>query len=273
MRSQPWRSEKVRRTREEVQPFINDLLAWSETLYDYDLVDTYICGSWRREAPDVGDLDILVVTESGTFKDFQFPTGFIPQHSGDQIVQGDLFIGLNHNTEDLVEMFARAKGIHADFYACTREQRGAMLMFLTGPKALNINQRAWALKLGFTLSQYGLFAHDGKQIDGGTEQDIYQRLGLEYLTPEARQAYAEIKAPTDAPEMTVMVQSDSDRSTQYKVTIKTLVDPTQTKIRHIYTCSCLGFNYSRKSPRTCKHIMRVQTAHARLRQRRAANEQ
>src|ERR1700757_2291218 len=93
--SQPWRSEKVRRPRAEVQAFVNVLKVEMP-----QGVDWVLGGSWRREAPEIGDLDVIVVTEDGTLTGFELPRSFHPQHHGSQIIQGDLAIrvpGRNHD--------------------------------------------------------------------------------------------------------------------------------------------------------------------------------
>jgi hypothetical protein len=234
--STPWRSPKVRRTRDEAQPFLDDIVG--EGGDNSAPWRTYICGSYRRGAPDIGDFDILVMTESGTFEDYPFPVHFVAQHRGDLIVQGDIV--LPEGT------------MHADFYSCTREQRGAFLMFLTGPKALNIQQRAQAQKIGYKLTQYGLFDRTGKQIDDGTEQDIYKRLGIPYKTATERQDFVEVKPPEDAQVFYFEEPSDSGGE-PYRVRVKG--EPSNL-LKGQWSCPCKSFQYSRTIPANCKHIDR-----------------
>ncbi len=70
---------------------------------------------------------------------------------------------------------------------------GAALQYFTGSKAHNIALRKIAMKKGLKLNEYGLFR--GKnQIAGRTEEEIYKKLGLEYIEPELRTDTGEIKA-------------------------------------------------------------------------------
>jgi len=196
-------------------------------------VDWTVGGSWRRMAETIGDLDIMIVTPDGTLNDVELPRSFHAQHQGPQVVQGDLVVG-----ED---------SIHVDFWSCKPEARGAFLMFITGPKALNIMQRRRALDRGMTLSQYGLFDHDKNQLDNGTEVSIYSLLGMPWLRPVDREAFANKPPTPERKPHSVKVRSDSDPSKEYTVTVT----------GDYWTCTCYSFMYSKSIPGTCKHIKRL----------------
>ncbi len=194
-------------------------------------------GSWRRQAPDVGDLDVMVVTETGTFAHFEFPSSFVAQRSGEKIAQGDLT--------------ANGDSIHVDFWSCTLQQRGAFAMFLCGPKALNIQQRALAATQGLVLSQYGLFDQSGKQVDNGTEIGVYSLLGIPWLRPVDRQKYV-LKPPTETEQIEFQVPSDTDPTRKYTIRVRGKGTDDE-----FWSCTCLAYKYTRAIPPTCKHIQRV----------------
>jgi hypothetical protein len=246
--STPWRTPKVIRPREEVQKLFVDLL-----YLEMPDVNWTICGSWRRRASNIGDLDIMVVTESGTLTDKELPASFIAQHVGPRIVQGDLIYALD---ESSVLDAGASPTIHADFYACTPAEAAFCAMFLTGPKALNIQQRAQAQKLGMKLSQYGLFAPDGTVIKAETEEEVYRRLGMAWISPEDRQNYVEAKAPEEAPVRWVTARSDSDRTKRYAIRIKGRLGEPGTELK----CRCPAYQYSREIPASCKHCKRLLAA-------------
>lgn len=237
--------KKTRRPVSEVRPFVQQLHKEMPNSHYW-----VILGSWRRNAPEIGDLDIMVITDSGTFEDFRFPGSFLEERRGERIAQGTYYLhdGPSGQPKDLP-----IDAIHMDFWACKPNEVGAFSMFMTGPKLLNIEQRAWAQKLGWTLSQYGLLDRDGKQIDIGTERDIYTRLGLPYMEPEARQAYAEVVPPPETVEHKYRVPSDSG---PFKYVVKEKGGK--------WTCAkedggdCPAFKYSREFPPICKHIKKVQ---------------
>jgi DNA polymerase/3'-5' exonuclease PolX len=204
-----------------------------------------IGGSWRRQAPDIGDLDVMVVTATGNFENFPFPPSFQAQRRGEKIAQGDLVIKAPGGVLD-----SSVGTIHVDFWAVAPKEQGAFLMFITGPKALNIEQRAHAQKLGLTLSQYGLFDREGNQLDDGTEEIIYACLNLPWLNPVVRQAWqriADAQHAKDGPERTFKVKSDSNPGEKYTVVIK----------GNRGTCTCLAYKYNREPVQTCKHIKKV----------------
>jgi DNA polymerase beta len=67
-----------------------------------------------------------------------------------------------------------------------------MLSF-TGPRDLNIAMRREAIKRDMILNDYGLYK---ESKDGGlilvktaSEEDIFNKLGMEYLTPQERDSY------------------------------------------------------------------------------------
>jgi DNA polymerase (family 10) len=72
---------------------------------------------------------------------------------------------------------------------------GAALQYFTGSKNHNVTLRQRALKQGYTLSEYGLFTLENNQrVAGATEDDIYGKLGLDYIPPELRENCGEIEA-------------------------------------------------------------------------------
>lgn len=185
--SKGWRSAKVRRARADVQPFVDVLNHEMPADLEYHLL-----GSWRRGAPDIGDIDVLIVTESGEMGDTLFgsgvelPTSFHAQRRGPKVAQGDLVL-----PDD--------SAIHLDFWSCKPIERGAYLCFATGPMQLNLAQRRRAIKLGYALSQIGLL-QNGVQIDDGTEEDIYRLIEWPWLTPEQRQKWASVNTASRRPQ-------------------------------------------------------------------------
>jgi len=140
-------------------------------------------GSWRRGAPTIGDIDIVVITESGELspnlldEGVRLPKSFDAQRSGPKVAQGDLVLPTGER-------------IHLDVWSCKPNERGAYLMFATGPMELNLMQRKRAIRLGYALSQIGLL--DGttkRQLDDGTEEDIYRLIEWPWLTPQQRQRF------------------------------------------------------------------------------------
>ncbi len=145
-------------------------------------VELHVGGSWRRCAPVIGDIDLLVISDSDLTPNLLDPGIILPsivqwQRSGPRIANGDLQMPDGP--------------LHVDVWQAPPQSRGAMLCFFTGPTRLNVQQRGRAKALGMALSQNGLTDRvTGQQLDNGTEEDIYRILRLPWLSPEERQRYA-----------------------------------------------------------------------------------
>ena len=65
---------------------------------------------------------------------------------------------------------------------------GSVQLFTTGPKSYtdSVRRRATMMRCFWNVD-HGLFNSDGVCIASATEEEILSRLGLDYLTPEARQ--------------------------------------------------------------------------------------
>ena len=86
-------------------------------------------------------------------------------------------------------------GFQADLRLVPGESLGAALQYFTGSKAHNIALRDRALRRGLKLNEYGLYRiEDEQRIAGGSEEDIYDALGLELVPPELRENRGEVEA-------------------------------------------------------------------------------
>jgi DNA polymerase (family 10) len=72
------------------------------------------------------------------------------------------------------------------------------MLYFTGSKEHNIALRSRCLKMGYTLSEYGLFQLEGEaKVAGETEEEVYQKLGLAWIPPELRESQGEIDAAAE----------------------------------------------------------------------------
>ena len=84
-------------------------------------------------------------------------------------------------------------GLQVDLRIVKSESFGAAFQYFTGDKSHNIKLRKMAIGKGYKLSEYGLFK--GKKIIAGrTEDEVYKKLGLEWMPPELRTDTGEIEA-------------------------------------------------------------------------------
>lgn len=136
-------------------------------------------GSYRRRKETVGDIDILVISEEPE----SVMKHFVSFEEVDHIyAQG--------KTKSMVRLKI---GLDVDLRVVPKESFGAALAYFTGSKDHNIKMRELAIKKGWKLNEYGLFDRNGKQIAGRTEEEIYKKLGLQWIPSEMRENKSEIE--------------------------------------------------------------------------------
>jgi DNA polymerase (family X) len=137
------------------------------------------CGSLRRRAETIGDLDILCSSKS-------------PSEVIDTFVKlPQVATALAHGpTKASVRL---ADGVQCDLRAVEDEQFAFALHYFTGSKAHNIAMRRRALARGLSLNEYAL-SGKGRSIPCRTEAELFEALGLAMIPPELREDAGEIEA-------------------------------------------------------------------------------
>jgi DNA polymerase (family 10) len=136
----------------------------------------------------VGDLDLLVTMAEGHTK----------QKDVDAAAKHILtFPGIDQTLahgENKVS-FTLANGLQVDVRLLENENFGAALLYFTGSKEHNVSLRGRANDMGLTLNEYALATLKGeKRVAGRTEEEIYERLKLDFIPPELRENTGEIEA-------------------------------------------------------------------------------
>lgn len=154
-----------------------------------------IAGSYRRQKETVGDLDILVTAKRGS----DVMDRFVEYDEVDDVVsKGD--------TRSTVIL---QSGFHVDLRVVAEVSYGAALFYFTGSKAHNIALRKRAIDRGWKLNEYGLF-EDDERIVGKTEEDVYEKLDLPFISPLLRENRGEIEAAENG-ELPELVRLDDIR--------------------------------------------------------------
>ena len=154
-----------------------------------------ICGSYRREKPTSGDIDILI-SKLGTDK------------KKDEINHLEIFVNklkepltkndnkpllvddiTDKNIETKYMGFAQYKDNpfrRIDIRYVSYEYYYSALIYFTGSAELNKKMRVIAKKEGYKLSEYGLTKKDGTHIPINSEYELFEKLKIEYLVPRLR---------------------------------------------------------------------------------------
>jgi len=148
-----------------------------------DIKKMEVAGSIRRRKETIGDLDILVTAEQDAWDDIaDFFTSL-------DSVQKVLAKG---KTKSSVVVEHRERQV--DLRLIEEDYWGAALLYFTGSKEHNIQLRKIAKEEGYKISEYGMFTvNEDKKVAGSTEEEIYDKLDMQWIPPEMRENNGEIK--------------------------------------------------------------------------------
>lgn len=157
-------------------------------------VDYLICGSYRRQMPESGDIDILVKNIhpvnisylTTLLKSYDIILGTLSQ--GDVNYMGIIqsqFI-LENRGKNTKKIVFEGPARRLDIKIVGVESWPFATLHYTGPYQLNIAMRTAAISRGWLLSEYHLIDEHGLEISCQTERDIFAALEMPYLEPYQR---------------------------------------------------------------------------------------
>jgi DNA polymerase (family 10) len=161
----------------DILPRVKEIYGRLKNLKEVERID--VVGSIRRMKETIGDVDFLVISKNpAPIMDF-----FVS-------LPGVIKIWGKGNTKASVRM---KEGFDMDIRVLPRRSYGAALQYFTGSKEHNIALRKIAIEKGLKLSEYGLFK-GSEMIAGEKEEEIYEKLGMDWIPPELREDRGEIEA-------------------------------------------------------------------------------
>jgi DNA polymerase (family 10) len=156
-----------------------ELTGWLSDLGGIDAITP--AGSLRRGRETIGDLDLLVTGPGAA--------AALERVAAHPRVQEVLGRGANKTSVKIGR-----EGLQVDVRALDHASFGAAMQYFTGSKDHNVALRQRAIRMGFKLSEYGLFrAEDDSRVAGATEEEVYGALGLDWIPPELRENQGEIE--------------------------------------------------------------------------------
>ncbi|MEM1072736.1 MAG: helix-hairpin-helix domain-containing protein, partial [Planctomycetota bacterium] len=149
-------------------------------------------GSLRRGRDTIGDLDVLVSADDPEAVREAFCT---MDGVTDVVARGETKCSVRMSIAADTGRWSVAKDLDSgtigvDLRTVPSEVFGAALMYFTGSKDHNVRLRERAIKMGFTLNEYGLFEDDGEAspqsrgidpIASEEETDVYSKLELPWI--------------------------------------------------------------------------------------------
>ncbi len=139
-----------------------------------------VAGSLRRKKETIGDLDIVAVSTdphalAAAFAEAEFVSEIV--------AHGDTKVSIKTGEIDV------------DLRIVAPEAFGSLLHHFTGSQAHNVVLRERAVKMGISISEYGLAESGTKDYKPvASEEELFEKLGLVYIPPELREDWGEIQA-------------------------------------------------------------------------------
>jgi DNA polymerase (family 10) len=138
-------------------------------------------GSLRRMRETIGDIDLLVASAdpAGAMEAFRSLSG-IRTLRAEGPTKASVYT---------------TRGVQVDLRVVDPDVFGAALQYFTGSQSHNVKVRERAVRMGLKLSEYGLFdTKTDELVVSRTEEEIYERLGMQWVPPTMREDRGEVEA-------------------------------------------------------------------------------
>ena len=169
--------------RSEIEDYEKSFLTSAASLKNIRL---QIVGSYRRQMPDSGDIDVILTSEEP--KDF---VAFV-----DIMLKENIIIEvLSRGPSKCLVITKLPWAQHArrvDFLYTSPKEYPFAVLYFTGSKGFNTVMRERALTMGLTMNEHGFSRIEGKKKGEPvtdvftTEKDIFDYLNMEYKEPQER---------------------------------------------------------------------------------------
>jgi DNA polymerase (family 10) len=138
-------------------------------------------GSLRRARESIGDVDVLAAAEDSA--PLMAALTAMPE-AAEVIASGPTKTSIR-----------TAAGLQVDLRVVPLDAWGAALQYFTGSQEHNVRIRELAVRRKLKLSEYGLFdTETGQLIVSRTEEEVYERLGMQWIPPTLREDNGEVAA-------------------------------------------------------------------------------
>ena len=210
-----------------------------------------IAGSVRRWAETCKDIDLIATSTD-------------PVALSSSISSHPLVADPGNPGENGVKLVTHS-GIGVDVRIVAPDAYGDLLQHFTGSAAHNTQLREAAVAVGLHVSEHGITSDEtGETERFATEEEVYQRLGYEFIVPELREGRGELEAARDGrlPDLVTgeMVRGDLHTHT-------TLSDGKATLEEMAEAAMALGYEYLALTDHSASHGFGNNVTADRLRER------
>lgn len=148
-----------------------------------DMCQFKVVGSYRRKAPNSGDIDILITGPNNNLHqviDRLMQSGYVAKDG--VLAKGKVkFMGICKLNNCSVHR-------RIDILYTPENEHPFAVLYFTGNDKFNINMRSFVSKQKLTLNEQGLYTTDKQHVPHSfvTEHDIFEYLKIPYVEPEHR---------------------------------------------------------------------------------------
>ncbi len=186
----------------QARPLADDVLAYLEGVDAVERCE--VAGSIRRWRETIGDVDVLVGTDSGD----TVIEAFLEWDSVDDEIESGPS-----------KASVRVGEVRVDLRVVVPSEFGSALQYFTGSRDHNVGLRNYAIERDMKLNEYGAFdvsdvedpdsgQRVGERVAGDTEEGMYEALGLPWIPPELREDRGEIDAAATGDLPTLLTRED-----------------------------------------------------------------
>jgi DNA polymerase (family X) len=187
-----------------------------------------VAGSLRRMVDAVKDIDIIVTAHE--------PSALAPTLRELELVESV------HQEGDAGARVTTHSGMKVDIKVVEPDQFGNVLQHFTGSKAHNVSLREAAVRKGLHVSEYGILDDaTGETTRCAAEEDVYAKLGLQWIPPELREGRGELEAALPGGELPELIELEDLKGDLHCHT--TLSDGKQTAEEMAEAAMALGLQY------------------------------
>tara|TARA_Y100000994_G_scaffold32260_2_gene22748 strand:- start:1000 stop:1941 length:942 start_codon:yes stop_codon:yes gene_type:complete len=155
----------------------------TKILTEFSDIKFQICGSYRREKPTSGDIDVLMTSKNKNDNLHKI----IDLLSKKKLLIDHLTTGGDTKYMGVSRITPKAVARRIDIRFVTPEQYPYAILYFTGSRDFNRNMRQVAVNKGYKLNEYELLnIKTDENIIVSSEKEIFKKLDLEYVEPKLR---------------------------------------------------------------------------------------
>lgn len=140
-----------------------------------------ICGSYRREKTESGDIDVLICNNN---KETLKLKTIVDELTKYNILIDNLTMSGNTKYMGFAKIDMYKYAVRIDIRLISIKSYPFAILYFTGSKKINTIMRNKAIKLNYKLNEYGLYDKNNNFVENlNNEKDIFEFLKLDYIEP------------------------------------------------------------------------------------------